>query len=158
MSWAPDRRVRYILSCEAINNRLLGQRLCVSSGTLPPPTHPNGDGSCQAVCPCVQWLLRSLRCLSPQYMVVSGDTCSAIATKFSITAAQIEQWNAAAGTYKWTSCSALQVGYVGLPSTILLMLTISSEHLRFLWNSSARSVSHASSSLTSTADYYLLTV
>ncbi|KAG8694942.1 hypothetical protein FRC09_009500, partial [Ceratobasidium sp. 395] len=70
----------------------IGQKLCISTGTLPSNApKPNADGSCYT------------------YTAVSGDYCALIATKFSITTAQIESWNA--GNYKWKGCASLQVGY-----------------------------------------------
>ncbi|KAG8716097.1 hypothetical protein FRC09_016055 [Ceratobasidium sp. 395] len=70
----------------------IGQKLCISTGTLPSNApKPNPDGSCYT------------------YTAVSGDYCALIATKFSITTAQIESWNA--GNYKWKGCASLQVGY-----------------------------------------------
>ncbi|KAJ8701201.1 hypothetical protein PTI98_000015 [Pleurotus ostreatus] len=71
----------------------LGQKVCISSGTLPSNTpSPSPNGTCA------------------EYTVVSGDFCAvAIATKFGITVDQIEAFNAK--TFQWKGCSALQVGF-----------------------------------------------
>ncbi|KLO05526.1 hypothetical protein SCHPADRAFT_946835 [Schizopora paradoxa] len=70
----------------------IGQKVCISAGTLPsdaPMPFPNGTCA--------------------EYTTVSGDSCSAIATKFDITIAQIEQFNNQ--TFKWTGCSGLQADF-----------------------------------------------
>ncbi|KAJ7291631.1 hypothetical protein C8J57DRAFT_1113502 [Mycena rebaudengoi] len=70
----------------------IGQKVCISSGTLPSNAPgPSPNGTCA------------------EYFVVSGDSCSAIATKFSITVALIEQWNV--NTFKWSGCAGLQIGF-----------------------------------------------
>ncbi|KAG6888815.1 hypothetical protein C0995_005835 [Termitomyces sp. Mi166 len=63
-----------------------GQEVCISAGTLPSnaPT-PQPNGTCA------------------EYTTVPGDSCSAIAVKFDITVAEIEQFNA--NTFKWTGSS-----------------------------------------------------
>ncbi|KAJ7879366.1 glycoside hydrolase superfamily [Mycena leptocephala] len=75
------------LNCAALQ---LGQKLCVSSGTIPGQPQKNPDGSCSV------------------YTIISGDSCSALASRFSITIANIETWNTK--TWKWTGCDGLQVG------------------------------------------------
>ncbi|TFK69201.1 hypothetical protein BDN72DRAFT_624535 [Pluteus cervinus] len=76
------------LNCNTI---VPGQRLCISSGTLPDTTpKPNPDGSCAT------------------YTPVAGDYCAIIATKYGITTDKIEQFNK--NTYKWKGCAALAVG------------------------------------------------
>ncbi|KAJ7475694.1 hypothetical protein FB451DRAFT_253362 [Mycena latifolia] len=67
-----------------------GQKLCVSTGTIPGQPQQNPDGSCAA------------------YTVVANDTCSSLASKFSITTANIESWNT--NTWKWKGCAGLQIG------------------------------------------------
>ncbi|KAJ3505091.1 hypothetical protein NLJ89_g7596 [Agrocybe chaxingu] len=77
------------LDCGALQ---LGQKLCVTAGDLPSTApQPNPDGSCKT------------------YTTVSGDYCALIGTKFGITAAQIEQFNA--NTYKWKGCASLQLDF-----------------------------------------------
>ncbi|CEL60577.1 Killer toxin subunits alpha/beta OS=Kluyveromyces lactis (strain ATCC 8585 / CBS 2359 / DSM 70799 / NBRC 1267 / NRRL Y-1140 / WM37) PE=1 SV=1 [Rhizoctonia solani AG-1 IB] len=67
------------LDCSKIQ---IGQKLCISSGTLPSSApKPNPDGSCA------------------KYTTIANDYCALIAAKFSITTSQIETWNA--GSYKW---------------------------------------------------------
>ncbi|KAF5360156.1 hypothetical protein D9758_011368 [Tetrapyrgos nigripes] len=66
-----------------------GQKVCVSSGTLPsnaPP--PNQNGTCA------------------MYTTIPEDSCSKIAIKFDITVAHIEEWNQ--NTFKWKGCASLQ--------------------------------------------------
>ncbi|KAB5587952.1 putative effector protein [Ceratobasidium theobromae] len=78
------------LDCSALQ---IGQKVCISSGTLPSNSpKPNADGSCAT------------------YTTVAGDYCTLIAAKFSITTTQIESWNA--GTYKWKGeFKFLQLGF-----------------------------------------------
>ncbi|KAJ7918372.1 hypothetical protein B0H13DRAFT_290146 [Mycena leptocephala] len=64
----------------------LGQKLCISSGTLPGQPQQNPDGSCAT------------------YTTVPNDSCSAIGVKLSITVANIETWNA--NTFRWKGTSA----------------------------------------------------
>ncbi|KAK7041727.1 hypothetical protein VNI00_009016 [Paramarasmius palmivorus] len=69
----------------------IGQKVCVSPGSLPsnaPGPSPNGT------------------CF--EYFVQPNDNCFGIATKFTITVDQIEEWNK--NTWKWKGCSGLQVG------------------------------------------------
>ncbi|KAJ6600740.1 hypothetical protein B0H10DRAFT_2230831 [Mycena sp. CBHHK59/15] len=78
------------LDCSLIQ---IGQQVCISAGTLPssaPSTSANG--TCY------------------EYVVVPNDSCSAIATKFTITVEQIQTWNV--NTYKWTGCANIQIGLV----------------------------------------------
>ncbi|KAG6871079.1 hypothetical protein C0995_008609 [Termitomyces sp. Mi166 len=68
------------IDCSALQP---GQKVCISAGTLPsnaPKPQPNGTCA--------------------EYTTVPGDSCSAIAVKFDITVAEIEQFNA--NTFKWT--------------------------------------------------------
>ncbi|KAJ2933433.1 hypothetical protein H1R20_g3663, partial [Candolleomyces eurysporus] len=59
-----------------------GQRLCVSSGTLPDLSpKPNPDSSCA------------------RHTVLPGTWCALIAEQYHITVANIEDWNV--NTYKW---------------------------------------------------------
>ncbi|KAF9464555.1 hypothetical protein BDZ94DRAFT_475398 [Collybia nuda] len=86
-----DQLIQYNpgLDCGTIQ---IGQKLCVSPGDLPTTTpQPNPDGSCKT------------------YKTIDGDHCAIIGTKFGITAAQIEQFNA--DTYKWRGCENLQLDY-----------------------------------------------
>ncbi|KAF7339160.1 Glycoside hydrolase [Mycena venus] len=76
------------LDCSAL---AIGQKLCISSGTLPGQPQKNPDGSCAT------------------YTTVPNDSCSAIGVKFSITVANIELWNA--NTFHWKGCAGLQVNY-----------------------------------------------
>ncbi|KAF9490944.1 glycoside hydrolase [Pleurotus eryngii] len=86
----------------------LGQKVCISSGTLPSNTpSPSPNGTCA------------------EYTVVSGDFCAgefmhlgvcaiphitvAIASKFGITVDQIDAFNSK--TFQWKGCNALQVGF-----------------------------------------------
>ncbi|KAJ7121425.1 hypothetical protein C8R44DRAFT_853060 [Mycena epipterygia] len=69
----------------------IGQKLCITAGTLPGQPQQNPDGSCAT------------------YTTVSGDSCSAIGVKFSITVANIEIWNA--NTFHWNGCAALQANF-----------------------------------------------
>ncbi|KAK7041732.1 hypothetical protein VNI00_009021 [Paramarasmius palmivorus] len=77
------------LDCSVLQ---IGQKVCISPGSLPsnaPGPSPNGT------------------CF--EYFVQPNDSCFAIATKFSITVDQIEEWNK--NTWKWTGCSGLQIGF-----------------------------------------------
>ncbi|KAL0952376.1 hypothetical protein HGRIS_006653 [Hohenbuehelia grisea] len=83
------------LDCSTLQ---IGQKVCISTGTLPSNApKPSPNGTCA------------------EYTTVSGDSCSAIATKFSVTIAQLETWNT--NTFKWKGCSALQVGFTMCVST-----------------------------------------
>lgn len=64
-----------------------GQKVCCSAGGLPIPAQ-NADGSCAS------------------YVVVRGDTCSAIALSNSITVADLEARNTK--TWGWAGCTRLQ--------------------------------------------------
>ncbi|KAF9048363.1 glycoside hydrolase [Hymenopellis radicata] len=75
------------LDCSAL---ALGQKLCITAGTLPGQPQQNPDGS-------------------TQYTTVPNDSCSAIGVKFSITVADLETWNA--NTFHWKGCVDLQVNY-----------------------------------------------
>jgi chitinase len=69
----------------------VGEYVCCSSGTLPDNTpKPDSAGNCFS------------------YLVVSGDTCSAIAASHDITVDEINSWNTQ--TWGWTGCSNLFVG------------------------------------------------
>ncbi|RXW14220.1 hypothetical protein EST38_g11635 [Candolleomyces aberdarensis] len=70
-----------------------GQRLCISSGTLPNISpKPNPDGSCAT------------------HTVAPGTWCALIATQYGITEADIERFNK--NTYKWKGCSSLQANAI----------------------------------------------
>ncbi|GAB7351193.1 hypothetical protein MBLNU459_g1635t2 [Dothideomycetes sp. NU459] len=64
-----------------------------SSGAYPAPPSPTVSGTTSQ---CKTW-----------YTVVSGDTCSAIDTKYSISLAQFSAWNTGVNS----GCTNLQVGY-----------------------------------------------
>ncbi|KAF9458161.1 glycoside hydrolase superfamily [Collybia nuda] len=88
-----SRRVQCLYRCFRLNAGLDCNKLSIGMSHPIPVHKPNPDGSCK------------------DYKVVSGDTCSALALKYSITVDDIVAWNKAARTYKWTTCSALPVGY-----------------------------------------------
>lgn len=68
----------YILT----NRIILGQRVCISAGTLlSRRLAPNPDGSCV------------------KYKVLEDESCPQIAARFNATVPQLESWNA--GTYRW---------------------------------------------------------
>ncbi|KAJ2912700.1 hypothetical protein MD484_g7717, partial [Candolleomyces efflorescens] len=74
-------------NCDAL---IPGQRLCVSSGSLPDLSpKPKPDGSCATV-------------------VAEGNWCAKIAEDHHITVKDIEKYNEE--TYKWKGCKKLQVG------------------------------------------------
>ncbi|KAJ7241098.1 glycoside hydrolase superfamily [Mycena rebaudengoi] len=73
------------------NSLAIGQKLCITTGTLPGQPHQNPDGSCAT------------------YTAVAGDSCSTIAAKFSVLIADIEGWNV--NTFHWNGCAGLQVGF-----------------------------------------------
>ncbi|KAF7335109.1 Glycoside hydrolase family 18 protein [Mycena venus] len=79
------------------SNLQLGEKLCVTSGTIPGQPQQNPNGTCAT------------------YTIVSMDSCSTLALKFSITVAEIEQWNTK--TWKWQGCANLQIGEVICVST-----------------------------------------
>ncbi|KAJ7278491.1 glycoside hydrolase superfamily [Mycena rebaudengoi] len=66
-----------------------GQKLCISTGTLPGIPKQNPDGSCAT------------------YKIKVNDSCSAIAAANSITVKQLESFNTQ--TYKWKGCAGLGI-------------------------------------------------
>ncbi|EPE09530.1 glycoside hydrolase family 18 protein [Ophiostoma piceae UAMH 11346] len=70
-----------------------GQHVCCSSGTLPDfAPKPNDNGTCSS------------------YTVVADDSCSKLASEYSITNELLEKYNA--DTWGWNGCSNLMLGAV----------------------------------------------
>jgi LysM repeat protein len=73
-----------------------GDLLCCTAGDLPTssPTSPKPDasGTCAT------------------HLIASGDTCSALATRYGVTVENIEKWNKGK-TWAWTVCAEMLVGY-----------------------------------------------
>ncbi|KAL4733440.1 glycoside hydrolase superfamily [Aspergillus similis] len=77
-------------SCDVV----AGQHVCCTDGDLPDYTpSADSDGNCYS------------------YTVQTGDTCSALAAAYDITADDIETWNTGSnGTWGWMGCNDLLVG------------------------------------------------
>lgn len=70
---------------------VVDQWVCCTPGNLPSrQPHQKPDGSCYSE------------------KVVSGSTCAAWERKYDITESNINEWNK--NTWRWTNCSALQIG------------------------------------------------
>jgi LysM repeat protein len=74
-------------------NLLLGEAYCVQGPTQVTPPAPTQSGT-------------AANC-NKYYTVQSGDSCSGIETQYSITFAQLYQWNPAIGS----NCQSLLIGY-----------------------------------------------
>ncbi|OOF93333.1 glycoside hydrolase family 18 protein, partial [Aspergillus carbonarius ITEM 5010] len=86
-----DEFYDYNPSSDLCSTLVAGQYVCCSSGTLPnfaPSAYANGT------------------CYT--YNVVSGDTCSALAATYSLTADKIDNFNS--DTWGWYGCDDLQAG------------------------------------------------
>ena len=69
----------------------VGEHVCCSAGTLPDfAPSPNANGTCAS------------------YLVVAGDSCSAIAAAYSLTLDDLANFNN--NTWGWMGCSDLQAG------------------------------------------------
>ncbi|EZF93084.1 hypothetical protein H113_06103 [Trichophyton rubrum MR1459] len=68
--------------------------ICCSAGDpyTPPTPKPDPDGTCAS------------------HIVQNGDSCDAIARKYRVTVADLENWNKAK-TWAWTECKDILVGY-----------------------------------------------
>lgn len=82
----------YNPSSSLCSSLVVGQHVCCTAGDLPDfAPQPSSDGSCYS------------------YLVVTGDSCSALAATYDITLDDLESWNS--NTWGWTGCSDLLVGY-----------------------------------------------
>jgi hypothetical protein len=93
-AWRPDM-------CSSLR---IGDIVCCSAGDPPPKPEPpkkNADGTCAV------------------HLIVKGDTCGSLATKFGVTEKDLDKWNKGR-TWAWTDCPGMMEGYTmclseGLP-------------------------------------------